>query len=54
MFGTPVPDVDVAALDDLYAAGMVATMSGISGNPLTGRDAEQVMSTLGAARGQNA
>ena len=46
MFGTPVPDVDVAALDDLYVGGMIATMSGLPGNPLTGCDAEAVLRAL--------
>jgi anaerobic selenocysteine-containing dehydrogenase len=46
MFGTPVPDVDVAALDDLYVGGMIATMSGLPGNPLTGFDAEAVLRAL--------
>jgi anaerobic selenocysteine-containing dehydrogenase len=46
MFGTPVPDVDVAALDDLYLGGMIATMSGLPGNPLTGCDAEAVLRAL--------
>ncbi|MGV0746153.1 molybdopterin-dependent oxidoreductase [Mycolicibacterium sp. XJ870] len=46
MFGTAVPDVDVTALDELYVAGMVATMSAIPDNPLTGRDPEAVMAAL--------
>lgn len=46
MFGTPVPDVDVAALDDLYVGGMIATMSALPGNPLTGCDAEAVLRAL--------
>lgn len=46
MFGTPVPEVDTAALNDLYVGGMVATMSAIPDNPLTGRDAGQVMAAL--------
>ena len=50
MFGTPVPDVDVAALDDLYVAGLIATMSGRSGNPLSGHDPEQAITML-AGRG---
>lgn len=50
MFGTPVPEVDVAALDDLYVGGMIATMSGLPDNPLTGRDATAVMAAL-AGRG---
>nr|CRL75407.1 molydopterin dinucleotide-binding region [Mycolicibacterium malmesburyense] len=46
MFGTPVADVDVAALDDLYVAGMIATMSGLPRNPLSSRDAQAVMGVL--------
>lgn len=46
MFGTPVPEVDVAALDDLYVTGLVATMSATERTPLTGRDPDEVMSAL--------
>jgi anaerobic selenocysteine-containing dehydrogenase len=46
MFGTPVPDVDVAGLDDLYVGGMIATMSALPGNPLSGLDATTVMARL--------
>ncbi|MGK2870583.1 MAG: molybdopterin-dependent oxidoreductase [Mycobacterium sp.] len=46
LFGTPVGDVDVAALDDLYTAGMIATFSGLPNNPLTGLDPDQVMAAL--------
>ena len=46
LFGTPVPDVDVDALDDLYTAGMIATFAGLPNNPLTGLDAEKVMGML--------
>ncbi|OBA64269.1 molybdopterin dinucleotide-binding protein [Mycobacterium sp. 1100029.7] len=46
MFGTPVTDVDVAALDDLYVGGLIATMSGLPDNPLTGCDAEAVLKAL--------
>ncbi|BBZ41666.1 molybdopterin-binding oxidoreductase [Mycobacterium conspicuum] len=46
LFGTPVPEVDVAALDDLYVAGMIATMSALPDNPLTGIDADIVMGAL--------
>jgi len=46
LFGTPVPDVDVATLDDLYTAGMIATFAGLPNNPLTGLDAARVMAQL--------
>ena len=38
MVGTPMPDVDVAAMDDLYVAGLVATACMAPHTPLTGRD----------------
>ncbi|MDA2893878.1 molybdopterin-dependent oxidoreductase [Mycolicibacterium sp. BiH015] len=50
LFGTPVPDVDVDALDDLYTAGTIATFSSLPGNPLTGLDSDKVMAAL-AGRG---
>ena len=31
VLGTPVSEVDVAALDDLYVAGMIATMCSAAG-----------------------
>ena len=34
VLGTPVPEVDVAAMDDLYIAGMIATMSMLPGNAI--------------------
>jgi anaerobic selenocysteine-containing dehydrogenase len=46
VFGTPVPDVDVAAMDDLYVAGLIATMCTQPQTPLTGRDPQQVMAAL--------
>ncbi|MCV7176131.1 molybdopterin-dependent oxidoreductase [Mycolicibacterium sphagni] len=46
LFGTPVADVDVAALDDLYTAGTIATFAGLPNNPLTGLDAATVMAAL--------
>lgn len=46
MFGTPVPEVDVAALDDLYVAGMVTVLAGRPDNPLTGRDPQAVLAAL--------
>ena len=49
MLGTPVPEVDVAAMDDLYTGGLVATMCMQPGTPLSGRDPNKVM---GALKGQ--
>jgi anaerobic selenocysteine-containing dehydrogenase len=49
VLGTPVPEVDVAAMDDLYTGGLVATMCLQPGTPLTGRDPTEVM---GALKGQ--
>ncbi len=46
LFGTPVPDVDVAALDDLYVAGTIATFASLPDNPLTGLDTQPVMDAL--------
>lgn len=39
VLGTPVPDVDVAAMDDLYVGGLVATLCTSPDTPLAGRDA---------------
>jgi anaerobic selenocysteine-containing dehydrogenase len=36
MVGMPMPEVDVAAMDDLYMAGMIATACATPGTPLTG------------------
>lgn len=36
--GTPTPDVDISAMDDLYTQGLIATMCATGGTPLTGRD----------------
>jgi len=46
VLGTPVPDVDETAMDDLYTGGLVATMCVQPGTPLTGRDPNEVMGTL--------
>jgi anaerobic selenocysteine-containing dehydrogenase len=46
VLGTPVPDVDLVAMDDLYTGGLVATMCLQPGTPLTGRDPVEVMSVL--------
>ncbi|SBS77152.1 Molybdopterin dinucleotide-binding region [uncultured Mycobacterium sp.] len=49
VLGTPVPDVDLVAMDDLYTGGLVATMCAQPGTPLSGRDPAEVM---GALKGQ--
>lgn len=46
VLGTPVPEVDVTAMDDLYTGGLVATMCMQPGTPLTGRDPNEVMDAL--------
>ncbi len=46
VLGTPVPDVDVTAMDDLYTGGLVATMCARPGTPLTGRNPNEVMGVL--------
>ena len=46
MVGTPMPDVDVAAMDDLYVAGLVATACMAPHTPLTGRDPQQATAAL--------
>ncbi len=44
--GTPVSDVDVAAMDDMYVQGLIATMCATSGTPLVGRDAGAAFAAL--------
>ncbi|KQY07596.1 molybdopterin dinucleotide-binding protein [Mycobacterium sp. Root135] len=44
--GTPVPEVDVDAMDDLYVQGLVATACATEGTPLTGRDAAAAFASL--------
>lgn len=46
LLGTPVPEVDVAAMDDLYTGGLVATMCMQPGTPLSGHDPNEVMEVL--------
>ncbi|MCT7658360.1 molybdopterin-dependent oxidoreductase [Mycobacterium deserti] len=46
MVGTPMPDVDVAAIDDLYVAGLVATACMAPNTPLTGRPPEEATAAL--------
>ena len=46
MLGTPMPDVDVAAMDDLYVAGLVATACAAPNNPLSGRSYEEATAAL--------
>jgi anaerobic selenocysteine-containing dehydrogenase len=44
--GTPVPDVDVAAMDDVYVRGLLATMCATERTPLSGRDAGDAFGAL--------
>jgi anaerobic selenocysteine-containing dehydrogenase len=46
VLGTPVPDVDVAVMDDLYVQGLIATMCSTAGTPLAGRDAGAAFAAL--------
>lgn len=46
MVGIPVPDTDVPAMDDLYVAGLVATMCATPGTPLTGRNPQEATAAL--------
>ena len=46
MVGMPMPDVDVAAMDDLYVAGLVATACTTPHTPLTGRDPQEATAAL--------
>ena len=46
LFGTPVPEVAVHGLDDLYTAGMIASFAALPNNPLTGCDPHAVMAAL--------
>ncbi len=46
MLGTPVPDVDVAAMDDLYTQGIIYTACQAADTPLFGRDPAEVFGSL--------
>ncbi len=46
LLGTPVADVDVAAMDDLYTHGMVQMLCATPGNPLSGRDPDAAVAAL--------
>ncbi|SRX80901.1 molybdopterin oxidoreductase [Conexibacter woesei DSM] [Mycolicibacterium parafortuitum] len=46
MLGTPAPDVDVAAMDDLYTQGIVYTACQAADTPLSGRDPAEVFGSL--------
>lgn len=46
MVGVPMPEVDVAAMDDLYVAGLVATACATTGTPLSGRDPQEATAAL--------
>jgi anaerobic selenocysteine-containing dehydrogenase len=46
LVGTPLPDVDVAAMDDLYTQGIIYTACQAADTPLYGRDATDVFAAL--------
>lgn len=46
LLGTPIPDVDVAAMDELYVRGTISTMSVLPNNALSGLDVDQAMAAL--------
>lgn len=46
VLGTPLPDVDVAAMDDLYTQGIVFAASQSRETPLWGRDPAEVFAAL--------
>ncbi|MGZ8814430.1 MAG: molybdopterin dinucleotide binding domain-containing protein, partial [Mycobacterium sp.] len=46
MVGVPMPEVDVSAMDDLYVAGLVATVCSTPGTPLSGRDPQEATAAL--------
>ena len=50
MVGVPMPEVDVAAMDDLYVAGLVATACSTPGTPLSGRDPQEATAALIGSR----
>ena len=49
LLGTPVADVDVPAMDDLYTYGLVQVLCETAGTPLTGHDP---VAAVAALRGQ--
>ena len=46
LLGTPVADVDIAAMDDLYTHGLVEMLCATAGTPLSGRDPAQAVAAL--------
>jgi anaerobic selenocysteine-containing dehydrogenase len=46
LVGTPVPDVDVPAMDDLYTQGIIYTACQAADTPLSGRDPAEVFAAL--------
>lgn len=46
LLGTPLPDVDVPAMDDLYTQGIIYTACQAADTPLFGRDPEEVFAAL--------
>ncbi len=46
LLGTPLPDVDVPAMDDMYTQGIIYTACQAADTPLFGRDPEEVFAAL--------
>ncbi|WP_220451150.1 molybdopterin-dependent oxidoreductase [Nocardioides dongkuii] len=46
LLGTPVPEVDVPAMDEVYVGGLVQSLCATAGTPLTGRDADAALAAL--------
>ncbi|MDZ4267732.1 MAG: molybdopterin dinucleotide binding domain-containing protein, partial [Mycobacterium sp.] len=44
--GTPIPDVDISAMDDLYTQGIIHTACQAADTPLFGRDPAEVFAAL--------
>lgn len=44
--GTPIPDVDISAMDDLYTQGIIHTACQAADTPLFGRDPMEVFAAL--------
>src|SRR3546814_16271456 len=46
LVGTPMPDVDVGAMDDLYTQGIIHTACQAADTPLFGREPTEVFAAL--------
>ncbi|MCV7150317.1 molybdopterin-dependent oxidoreductase [Mycolicibacterium pyrenivorans] len=46
LVGTPIPDVDVSAMDDLYTQGIIHTACQAADTPLFGREPSEVFAAL--------